>query len=60
MQEDITGLMQLLRGGASVSETDSHGWNPLHWSSSRGNATMTHIILQEIKPSEEIGEALMY
>lgn len=57
MQEDIRGLMQLLRGGASASETDSHGWNALHWSSSRGSTIMTHIILQETKPSEETGGA---
>ncbi|CAM9209156.1 unnamed protein product, partial [Laminaria digitata] len=58
MQEDSAGLTQLLREGASASETDSHGWNPLHWASSRGSAVMTHIILQETKPSEESGEAL--
>lgn len=59
MQEDSAGLTQLLREGASASETDSHGWNPLHWASSRGSAVMTHIILQETKTSEESGEALI-
>lgn len=49
MQGDTAGLVRQLQGGAGVSEADIHGWTPLHWACSRGSASMTYIILQEIQ-----------
>lgn len=56
MQDNVAGLMRLARKGAFFSETDGHGWTPLHWACSKGSAVMAHTILHELRVPQHAGE----
>jgi len=43
---DIARIEALLKGGASVSVTDDHGWTPLHVAALKGHAKVAALLLE--------------